>query len=554
LAHMIRLIASHFELFALERNINFSVHTPSSLFAEIDQAKLQRILFNLLSNAFKYTPEGGKIDITLEEKDGQALFKINDSGPGIAENMREAIFERFRQLDNGRIVGGTGLGLAIVKEFVALHRGSVEVGNAPQGGASFKVSLPSHAPADSCFIDAVTEEGSAMAVVADLSSHASKKKEAARMSITQGALVLIVEDNPDMNAFLADTLSGNYRVERAYNGEQGLEKALQYVPDLIVSDVMMPEMSGDQMARELLAHPETKTIPLLLLTAKMDDTLKVSLLKEGVQDYISKPFSVEELQAKVGQLILQRRRTLAEREALIKQLTLSNEELQRFAFIASHDLKSPLHAIDNLSEWIEEDLKDLLPEKSKEHMQTLRSRVRRMGKLLDDILNYSRIGYSDEQRSDIVEGKVLMEDILALIAPARNMTIKISDTINHIHLERMPLQQILYNLIVNAVNHHDKENGIIEVACEENATHYVFSVKDDGPGIAPQYHEKIFDMFQTLKPRDEKEGSGMGLAFIKKTLAIHECDITVQSALGKGSIFSFNWPKEGGQYGQQRYA
>ena len=232
---------------------------------------------------------------------------------------------------------------------------------------------------------------------------------------------------------------------------------------------------------------------------------------------------------------------LQENTRKIKQ---SNEELERYAYITAHDLKSPLRAIDNLSEWIEEDLGPALNGKTKEHMTTLRQRVRRMERLLNDILEYSRIDRRVESAdNEVTNGKVLIEDAILLAAPSKDFTIKINPGFAHINLGRTPLQQVFYNLINNALKHHDKAAGTIEIDLFENETHYVFSVKDDGPGIPQQYHERIFEMFQTLKPRDQREGSGMGLAFVKKILNSCHGTIDVQSKPGEGTLFRFTWPK-----------
>jgi signal transduction histidine kinase len=227
------------------------------------------------------------------------------------------------------------------------------------------------------------------------------------------------------------------------------------------------------------------------------------------------------------------------------QIKQSNEELERYAYITAHDLKSPLCAIDNLSQWIEEDIGDKMTPETKKHMDTLRSRVRRMEKLLNDTLEYSRIGRKmREGEAEVVNGKALVEDAVTMAAPPTGFTIKVDDGFSGISLRRMPVQQVFYNLVNNAIKHHDGETGTIEIGVQDEGAHYVFSVRDDGPGIAPQYHEKVFEMFQTLKPRDRQEGSGMGLAIVRKILMTSGGTIKLESEAGKGCLFRFTWPKE----------
>ena len=232
---------------------------------------------------------------------------------------------------------------------------------------------------------------------------------------------------------------------------------------------------------------------------------------------------------------------VAERTA---QLTAANCELENFAYVASHDLKAPLRVIENASKWLEEDLAPHLNADTRENMNLIRGRVKRMEKLLDDLLEYARLGdTSSAGYSEIVSGKVLMEDVLALLSPGR-FAIKFSPDFAAIEVPRMPLEQILLNLIGNAIKHHDKKEGRIEVTVEDRDVHYAFAVKDDGPGIAPCYHERVFQMFQTLRPRDQVEGSGMGLAIVRKNVEISGGTIQLESEEGKGSTFRFTFPKQ----------
>jgi PAS domain S-box-containing protein len=314
LAKLTRLSASYFETLAADRQIQYGVDTPDALAAEVDAEKVERILINLLSNAFKFTPDGGVIQVTLTAADsGRARICVQDSGPGVPQNLRRAIFERFSQGESGidRRYGGTGLGLAIVNEFASLHGGTASVTENPGGGALFTLDLPLTAPAGSTLEDAPTAPGqeSARLALAELQGHALPPQREQSPVTTKASHILVVEDNPDMNAFLADALGRHYWITRAFDGREGLEKALAHTPDLILSDVMMPGMSGDRMVEELRRHKELDDIPIVMLTAKADEELRIRLLRHGVQDYLSKPFSVEEVLARVGGLLVERRRT-----------------------------------------------------------------------------------------------------------------------------------------------------------------------------------------------------------------------------------------------------
>jgi signal transduction histidine kinase len=226
-----------------------------------------------------------------------------------------------------------------------------------------------------------------------------------------------------------------------------------------------------------------------------------------------------------------------------RRIEAVNKELEEFAYAASHDQKAPLRVIDNASKWLEEDLAEHLTGENRENMQLLRGRVGRMEKLLDDLLEYSRVGrVTDGRYVEIITGDVLIDNILTLLPPPEGFTVKAGPNFAGIRVCRMPLQQILMNLVSNAIKHHDKKSGCIEVTVEVRGTDYAFAVKDDGPGIPAQFHAQIFKMFQTLRPRDQVEGSGMGLAMVRKNIEVYGGTFKLDSAEGQGSTFSFTWP------------
>jgi signal transduction histidine kinase/DNA-binding response OmpR family regulator len=354
LARLLRLVASYFEILAEERGIAFSIHAPETLPAHADADKLQRVLLNFLSNAFKFTPFGGTITLVLAALGEHAVLSIADSGPGVPPDMHEAIFERFRQGDGGaaRRAGGTGLGLSIVKEFVRLHRGTVTVEQAPAGGALFTVEFPLYAP-PGCAVgaqaqksDTATELGIAAEIPARVSLPNDVRTDA---PTADKPLILVVEDNPDMSMFLRQALAEGYRIATAADGQEGLKKAMQIQPDLILTDLMTPRMSGDQLIKELRQRRVFDHVPIVVLTARANDDLKVRLLKEGAQDCLTKPFVQQELLARIERLLTEKRRHVASlREANRKLEAQVNrlELLHRItrAISERQDLQSVLQA------------------------------------------------------------------------------------------------------------------------------------------------------------------------------------------------------------------
>lgn len=230
---------------------------------------------------------------------------------------------------------------------------------------------------------------------------------------------------------------------------------------------------------------------------------------------------------------------VAERTA---ELERRNQELDQFAYIASHDLKAPLRAIDNLATWISDDAGSLLPLTSQQHLELLRSRVKRMEDLLNGLLAYSRADrYLGE--AEPVDIRRLVEGIIELLAPPESFTITVQPKMPVINTLRVPLETVLRNLIGNAIKHHHRPDGRVQVSAEERGDLIEFIVKDDGPGIAEIFHGRVFMIFQTLQPRDQVEGSGMGLAIVKKTVESRGGKISLISSEGQGATFCFTWPK-----------
>jgi PAS domain S-box-containing protein len=225
-------------------------------------------------------------------------------------------------------------------------------------------------------------------------------------------------------------------------------------------------------------------------------------------------------------------------------LQRSNRDLDQFAYVASHDLKAPLRGIANLSQWIEEDLGDAVPESSREHLRLLRSRVHRMEALIDGVLTYSRAARTAGERETVAIGRVL-RDVVDLVAPPANVEIDMPADLPTLTTHRLPLQQVFMNLITNAVKYAATARPDVRVVVSYRDCEGVpeFAVSDNGPGIDAAFHEKIWGIFQTLQPRDEVEGTGIGLALVKKIVESRGGRVWVESSVGQGATFRFTWPE-----------
>ncbi|HLL55052.1 MAG TPA: ATP-binding protein [Myxococcaceae bacterium] len=334
LAALVVRVGGHFEALAPQKNIAFVVATEGSLPAQVDIDKLERVLINLLSNAFKFTPEGGRVRVGLERtRDGRrALLSVQDSGPGIPPAQRTVVFERFRQAEGGstRQFGGTGLGLSIVKDFVGLHGGLVSVTEAPGGGALFQIELPLAAPEGavvrkrSRVQNAGSEAEMALRGTLEELRPLAKRSELPEV-LDPGAdarpRVLVVEDNQELGRFIVETLEAEFQVSLAPDGEEGLSRAKERPPDLILTDVMMPKMSGDLLLARLRGEAGLSHVPVMVLSAKADDGLRIRLLRGGAQDYLVKPFLPEELLVRARNLVLLKKKS--------DELEVRNAELSR---------------------------------------------------------------------------------------------------------------------------------------------------------------------------------------------------------------------------------
>jgi light-regulated signal transduction histidine kinase (bacteriophytochrome) len=257
---------------------------------------------------------------------------------------------------------------------------------------------------------------------------------------------------------------------------------------------------------------------------------------------------VEDIQErKQSELLLQERaKELSYLNTVLSRTTAKlkrrNQELDQFAYVASHDLKAPLRAIANLSEWIEEDLAGSLPPENQRQMELLRGRVHRMEALIDGLLAYSRVGRTQVSAEPLDVGAML-RDLVDSLDPPPDFVVEIMPNMPVFTTRRAPLQQVFLNLINNSIKHHNRSDGHIQIAVQERECFYEFSVTDDGPGIDPRYHNKIFQIFQTLEARDARENTGMGLSIVKKIVETEGGSIEVDSELNHGSTFRFFWPQ-----------
>ena len=314
----IKGVVQSYESFLEEKDITLKISAEKE-FIELyfDREMMLKIVSNILSNAFKFTPQNGKITISLNEIDNYVLIKIRDTGIGIPHEEIPKLFDRFYQVDSSftKEYEGTGIGLALTKELLTLHHGTISVESEKDKGTAFTLKFPmgrNHFEDVEISVEEI--EDNLKTVVNNGSQFISENVRSEIIDDSTGnssdhgkTIILVVEDNSDMRDYIKESLGGDYHIEEAVNGEQGVRKAENLIPDLIISDVMMPRMNGNELVRILKNDEKTSHIPIIILTAKSEKENKFEGLRKGADDYLTKPFDIEELRIRIDNLIKIRR-------------------------------------------------------------------------------------------------------------------------------------------------------------------------------------------------------------------------------------------------------
>jgi signal transduction histidine kinase len=565
LVALVRRTASLFEAVARERRVALAVDTPAVLFGAVDAEKLEHVVLNLLSNAIKFVPDGGRVQLRLGVAGDEVVLSVEDDGPGVPVALRQAIFERFRRGDDaatGR-VGGTGLGLAIARELVECHGGRIQVGDAPSGGARFAVTLPlaqgapvTEAPAAAR--PAAREELDAIArqTVAELRRH-DDAPVASRDGASRG-LVLVIEDNPEMRRFLVDGLAPDYRVATAADARRGLETALELRPDLVVSDVMMPGMGGDALVHALRAHPVLGDTPIIVLTAKADDALRVRLLRSGAQDFLIKPASLEELRARVANAVMMKRtrdvlqsalssqgRDLA---TLADQLAAANRAKDEFLAVLSHELRTPLTPILSWSFLLRSGQLDAAA--TRHALDTIERSAKLQVRIVEDLLDVSR-AITGKLRLDLrpIALAPVVHAAMDAVQPAATakgvvLEATLEPDVGRILGDAERLQQVLWNLLSNAIKFTPR-GGRVDVRLGRAGEQVRLAVADDGVGIRPAVLPRLFERFwqADASPARAQGGLGLGLAVVRHLVELHGGTVGAASeGEGRGATFVVTLP------------
>jgi signal transduction histidine kinase/ligand-binding sensor domain-containing protein/DNA-binding response OmpR family regulator len=333
LVQFLREIASSYESLAANKNIKYFFYPEvAELMVYIDVEKIEKVVHNLLSNAFKFTKESGEVILYLKAEESQCNIIVKDTGIGIPSDQLNKVFDRFHQVDSSqtRSYEGSGLGMALAKELVELHHGTIRVESTEGKGTTFTVTL--RLGKDHLNIHEIIEGADRRksdTSIEETFMSPEQRTDAKTVESLEQPILLIVEDNADMRQYIRKTFSDHYQILEAANGKEGLDKSKEVIPDLIISDVMMPEMDGYKFCESIKTNEQTSHIPVILLTAKADRDSRIAGLETGADDYLAKPFDAEELKVIVRKRIEERRKI---RERFSKEITLEPKQIAITSF------------------------------------------------------------------------------------------------------------------------------------------------------------------------------------------------------------------------------
>lgn len=524
--------------------------------AFIDRDMWEKVVLNLVSNAFKFTQKG-KISVrVLQTKDKFQLI-VADTGSGIATSEQGNLFKRFHRLkaQNARTFEGTGIGLALVQELVQLHGGQISVTSDEGVGTEFTVEIPrgrAHLPPDE-----VTEEENAaelkhsQSFLEEMKTWFSEYSNNLNINQYDGLKqhIMIVEDNADVRAYLLRLLNLLWSAEAVPNGRAALEALKDRVPDLIVTDIMMPDIDGFELLRNIRASESMKKVPVIFLSARAGDEARAEGIEAGANDYLVKPFTVRELYARVAVQLQQRLLS----QTLEKAVQERTQELQKalavktqFLSTVSHELRTPMAAVIGLVELMNAMAED---EEFKSYSQTALEACKRLLQILNDLLDASRLeanAFVIEKRSFSIQS--VIGDLIQLAdAEAKKKNLKLSWSVAEnvpplVCGDELRVRQIFQNLVFNALKF--TEDGEIKLSItlekeDNNCSDLRFEVTDSGIGIALDQQEKIFEPFSQADASTRRVygGTGLGLSICRTLTKLMGGEIGVVSALGEGATF-----------------
>lgn len=578
-------LSSAIRQIAAEKNVLVQTHVDPALDTILtDRDKLEKILLNLLFNALKFTPSGGRIELLANRKDQEILLTVSDTGIGIAEKNLAFVFDRFWQADNSsrRKYQGVGIGLALVKELSEMMGGGVRVTSTEGKGTSFTVRLPfQEAPPQAQddhdivpvpVTDATAGSGEWLANLYRraefFATTGARRPVSAPAPVALSGrkpVALIADDEPDMQHFLRTELERDYDLIEATDGVQALEKAESFLPDVVLLDMMMPQMDGLDVCKELRAREATAGIPVILLTARADEETKFDALQMGANDFLAKPFSATELHARIKNLVDSRdyqRKLAKQNQALtsaIEQIKDTETQLVQSEKLASlgrmsagiiHEINNPLNFATTGLFALRNKTKNLPVAEKAEFEDILNDAeegLKRVRNIVSDLRVFTHPESGPPESVDVTEA---VSASLRFLSSEWKEKVRIENSIppgQVVQANRNKLVHILVNLLQNSLDamagkkFEGEEPTIwIQGRVEDNKS--IIVVRDNGMGIEPKHMAKIFDPFFTTK--DVGEGMGLGLSICHRIIRGYGGHVIVKSEPGRFCEFTVDFPEK----------
>lgn len=561
-------LASAFRSACERAGLSLAVHVEPGLPpVHVDQNQWEKIVLNLISNAFKFTFKGEiAVDLRAAPDKRHVVLTVSDTGVGIPADEQGKLFGRFQRIEGvqGRSIEGSGIGLALVAELVKLHGGQIAVQSTEGRGTAFTVQIPlghAHLPQDRIGRAGSMERGDSAQtspfVGEALQWLANGEEEDLRvdpglaaqgrgespMAPADAPRILIADDNADLRNYLKRLLDTRYRVRTAANGQAALDLALAEPPELILADVMMPQLDGFELIARLRADARTHTLPIILLSARAGEEARIEGLAAGADDYLVKPFSSRELLARVSAHLS----TAWLRKEAEAALIEADRRKDEFLATLAHELRNPLAPIRNALHLL--NLSDATGQVRRMY-EMIDRQVTHMVRLVDDLTEASRIsrGKLELQRETVLLGDVLrhaVETSKPLIDRARH---SLSITLPHVPLwvdgDPARLAQVFSNLLNNAAK-YTEDDGRIELAVQQSGDWAIITVRDNGIGIETEQLPELFQLFAQLDRGHARSqgGLGIGLSLAQRLVQMHGGSIQAASdGPGRGSCFTVRVP------------
>jgi signal transduction histidine kinase len=591
----IKGLASAARQVADDKRLRLETFVAPDLKVLADRDKLEKTLLNLVFNALKFTPAGGRVEIRAEKSGEDLVLTVSDTGMGISRKNLPFIFDRFWQADGSskRKYQGVGIGLSLVKELIEVQGGTVTVESEEGKGTTFSVRLPfqyaepvdsepkpSDAGDDAPASPELTTQSGTVASQEWLANLYRRAELFPAMTPLQQSLkpvevsrngnsptLLIADDEPDMLRFLKSQLSGLYQVLEAVDGQQAIEKANQFLPDVILLDMMMPEKDGMQACREIRGRASTQSIPIILLTARADEETKLAALQAGASDFLAKPFSTTELHVRIKNLVESHhyQRKLARQnqvlESTIEQLKDTESQLVQSEKLASlgrmsagiiHEINNPLNFATTGLFTLRNKARYLAHEQQEEYAEILQDVEDGIKRVKNIVLDLRMFTHPDTESRDQVDVADVVASALRFLSNEWKDQVEIHRNLPEhqaIWANKNKLIHVLVNLLQNSLDSlkgksftGDEKPAIwIEGRMENGSS--ILVVRDNGAGIESGHLDKIFDPFFTTK--DVGQGMGLGLSICYRIVQECEGRISVRSEPGKFCEFALEFPMKG---------